>query len=169
MTYNAIIILHVACQTRVDGSAKDSRSNTTTKNNNNMTIPKILHKVIITSTGGFPTYLSEIFEMMNNETRMKQYYKNNHSSNNNNNFTGSIHEAHISWYINNPTYDIRYYDLHRCPLYLKRHYHPLFLRAFDCIEAFAGKANFFRYLVAYREGGYYSDWKQVCMRDGLLD
>ena len=139
-------------------------------------IPRILHKVIITTNGGFPTYLSTILEMMTNETMRLEYINNNSNDNNNDNinnnnssYTGSIEEAHISWYINNPTYDIRYYDLHRCRLYLKRYYHPMFLRAFDCIEAFAGKVNFFRYLVVYREGGYYSDWKQYCMKVGLLD
>jgi hypothetical protein len=137
-------------------------------NNNNMTmmIPRILHKVIITTNGGFPPYLSTILEMMSNETMRLNYININ---NNNNNYTGSIEEAHISWYINNPNYDIRYYDLHRCRLYIKQYYHSLFLRAFDCIEAFAGKVNFFRYLVVYREGGYYSDWKQVCIKAGLLD
>lgn len=141
-----------------------------TKSNNDMTmIPKILHKVIITANGGFPSYLSAILDMMSNETMRLEYINNNNNNYNNNNYTGSIEEAHISWYINNPTYDIRYYDLHRCRLYLKLYYHPLFLRAFDCIEAFAGKVNFFRYLVVYHEGGYYSDWKQCCIKDGLLD
>ena len=133
-------------------------------------IPRILHKVIITTNGGFPPYLSTILEMMSNETMRLNYMNDNHNNNNNNNnYTGSIEEAHISWYINNPNYDIRYYDLHRCRLYIKQYYHSLFLRAFDCIEAFAGKVNFFRYLVVYREGGYYSDWKQVCIKYGLLD
>ena len=152
-------------------------SPTPLENNNNdddnvgiTMIPRILHKVIITTNGGFPTYLSTILEMMTNETMRHEYINNNSDDNNNSSsYTGSIEEAHISWYINNPTYDIRYYDLHRCRLYLKQYYHPLFLRAFDCIEAFAGKVNFFRYLVVYREGGYYSDWKQYCMKVGLLD
>ncbi|KAL3908044.1 MAG: hypothetical protein SGARI_003247 [Bacillariaceae sp.] len=46
---------------------------------------------------------------------------------------------------------------------------PVFLRAFDCLEAYAAKADLFRYLVVYREGGWYSDWKQVCLEDNLLD
>ena len=69
----------------------------------------------------------------------------------------------------NPGYQIRYFDLLACRKYLQDFFHPVFLRAFDCIEAFGGKANLFRYLVIYREGGFYSDWKQVCLKEGLLD
>ena len=76
--------------------------------------------------------------------------------------------AHLSWYKLNGDYDIRYYNLHLARLYLQRYYHPIFLRAFDCIEAFSGKTNLFRYLLVYREGGFYSDWKQECKVDGLL-
>mmetsp|Transcript_38953 Transcript_38953/g.93741 ORF Transcript_38953/g.93741 Transcript_38953/m.93741 type:complete len:84 (-) Transcript_38953:915-1166(-) len=45
----------------------------------------------------------------------------------------------------------------------------LFLRVFDCIEAFAGKADLFRVALLYREGGWYSDWKQVCLVPNLLN
>ena len=128
------------------------------------TIPKYLHKVIITTTGGYPEFIPRILKMMNDNDVSKGI-----ASNRNSNWTGSIEEAHLSWKEKNPSYDIRYYDLHDCRLYLRQHFHPLFLRAFDCIEAFAGKTNFFRYLVVYREGGFYSDWKQLCLRDGLLD
>ena len=77
--------------------------------------------------------------------------------------------AHRSWKVFNPDYEIRYFNLHYCRSYLQQHFHPIMWRAFDCIEAFAGKADLFRYLVLYREGGFYSDWKQECMVDGLLD
>ena len=125
-------------------------------------IPKYLHKVILTTTGGFPEYVPGILNMMkNDELRSKASKRHD--------WTGSIEEAHLSWKIRNPDYEIRYYDLHYCRLYLRQFFHPLFLRAFDCIEAFAGKANLFRYLVVYREGGFYSDWKQLCLKDDLLD
>jgi hypothetical protein len=81
----------------------------------------------------------------------------------------SLQQAHRSWPELNPGYDIRYFDLHACRMYLQLHFHPIFLRAFDCIEAYAGKTNLFRYLVVYREGGWYSDWKQLCLQDRLLD
>jgi mannosyltransferase OCH1-like enzyme len=77
--------------------------------------------------------------------------------------------AHTSWHVNNPTYPIYYFDLFACRQYIQTYYHPLFLRAFDCIEAYTGKGNLFKYLVIYREGGWYSDWKQTCLVPNLLD
>jgi hypothetical protein len=80
-----------------------------------------------------------------------------------------LQEAHLSWRIRNPAYPIHYFDLHSCRDYIHTYFHPIFLRAFDCIEAYTGKGNLFKYLVVYREGGWYSDWKQVCLVDNLLD
>jgi hypothetical protein len=125
-------------------------------------IPKYLHKVILTTSGGFPEYVPGILEMMKDDKLRSEASKLD-------NWKGSIEEAHVSWKIRNPEYEIRYYNLHYCRLYLQRFFHPLFLRVFDCIEAFAGKSDLFRYLVVYREGGFYSDWKQLCLKDDLLD
>ena len=128
-------------------------------------IPKYLHKVILTSDGGYPDYFPTILKLEaqptldNNGNALQEMAVEE----------GSIEEAHLSWKVRNPGYEIRYFNLHECRRYLAQYYHPIFLRAFDCIEAFAGKADLFRYLVVYREGGYYSDWKQVCLVDGLLD
>jgi hypothetical protein len=44
----------------------------------------------------------------------------------------------------NPGYSVRYFDLRLARGYLRRHYHPAFLRAFDCLEAFASKSDLFR-------------------------
>ena len=81
----------------------------------------------------------------------------------------NMQRAHMSWRQLNPAYDIRYFDLNACRLYLKLHFHPIFLRAFDCLEAYAAKTDLFRYLLVYREGGWYSDWKEVCLKENLLD
>jgi hypothetical protein len=81
----------------------------------------------------------------------------------------NLQKAHQSWHDMNPGFDIRYFNLHAIRMYLRLHFHPIFLRAFDCLEAYASKCDFFRYLLLYREGGWYSDWKQVCLEDGLLD
>mmetsp|Transcript_21953 Transcript_21953/g.35312 ORF Transcript_21953/g.35312 Transcript_21953/m.35312 type:complete len:408 (-) Transcript_21953:297-1520(-) len=93
---------------------------------------------------------------------------------NNNNETSStippaLKEAHLSWRLKNPDYDITYFNLVACRQYIKKYFHPIFLRAFDCIQAYTGKGNLFKYLVIYREGGWYSDWKQTCLVDNLLD
>ena len=64
---------------------------------------------------------------------------------------------------------MKYFGLDDCRAYLKEHFHPMFLRAFDCIKANAGKVNLFRAAVVYREGGWYSDWKEEVKVHGLLD
>lgn len=117
--------------------------------------------MILLTNGGFPEPVTSLLELMVNTANI--------SSAQHQRWNGSLEEAHLSWKEKNPGYEIRYYNLHYCRDYLLQFYHPIFLRAFDCIEAFAGKANLFRFLVAYREGGWYSDWKQVCYVDGLLD
>lgn len=117
-------------------------------------IPKHLHKVILTTTGKFSEPIAEILNISGNNGRPP--------------VTGSLAHAHLSWKMLNPGYAIRYFNLHLCRKYLKQYYHPIFLRAFDCIEAFAGKSDLFRTLVVYREGGFYSDWKEECKVDSLL-
>ena len=106
-------------------------------------IPKYLHKVIITATGDFPDY----FDSIVNATIASD------NDDNDSPVKGSLAHAHVSWRKLNPGYVIRYFNLHLCREYLKQYYHPIFLRAFDCIEAFAGKSDLFRTLVVYREGG----------------
>ena len=120
------------------------------------TIPKRLFKVNILDHGG----LQAIFEPRTTEFN---------ASDPQDRAIKSLQQAHKSWPTLNPGYDIRYFDLHACRQYLKLHFHPIFLRTFDCIEAYGGKTNLFRYLVVYREGGWYSDWKEKCIKEGLLD
>ena len=116
---------------------------TTTTNSNTNGIPNIIHKVYIETSGNFQPI-----------DQMKQ---------------NKLMEAHESWHTHNPTYDIRYYNLKLCRLYLHQYFHPIFLQAFDCITAYAGKADLFRLAVTYKEGGWYSDWKQLCLQQNLLD
>lgn len=72
-------------------------------------------------------------------------------------------EAHESWRTMNPNYAIKYYSGEDCRKYLKEHFGDKHLIAFDALKPYSGKVNFFRYCVLYREGGIYSDWKQVCL------
>lgn len=85
------------------------------------------------------------------------------------NVTSALKEAHKSWTTLNPGYQVHYFDLLSARSYLHAHFHPVFLRTFDCIQAFAGKSDFFRVALLYREGGFHSDWKQVCLEHNLLD
>lgn len=121
------------------GDDKDRRDKAPT-----VTIPRVINKVFIQKTGGF---------MHNNNSETQT----------------ALANAHKSWHIKNQGYVIHYYDLDRCRLYLHRFFHPVFLRAFDCLQGFACKVDLFRMAVLYREGGWYSDWKEVALQDNLLD
>jgi len=82
---------------------------------------------------------------------------------------GSHLAVHDEWSRMNPGYRIQYWGMKDCRKYLKKHFPPTYLETFDCIKAYAGKTNFFRYCVVYREGGWYSDWKQKCLVPDLLN
>lgn len=77
--------------------------------------------------------------------------------------------AHESWTIQNPSYRVRFFDLATARKYLEQYYHKAFLRAFDCIQPFSSKSDLFRSALLYREGGWHSDYKQVCLQLKLLD
>jgi len=104
-------------------------------------IPRIINKIFIQHSGDF-----------------KDAFKNL-----------ELKKAHSSWGKNNSNYKIQYWDLRRCQGYLMDYFPPLYLETFNCIRAYGGKTNFFRYCLIYREGGWYSDWKQECLVSGLLD
>lgn len=82
--------------------------------------------------------------------------------------SSTLTAAHESWTAMNPGYDVRYFDLDLARKYLHQHFHPVFLRAFDCLPAFAAKSDLFRFTLLYREGGWHSDWKQVCLQKYVL-
>lgn len=105
-------------------------------------IPKVVHKVYIQKSGGFQDMSKSPLNLT---------------------------EAHFSWEKYNHGYHVQYFDLVLCRKYLATYFHPIFLRTFDCLQNFAGKCDFFRMAVLYREGGWYSDWKEVCLEENLLD
>ena len=82
---------------------------------------------------------------------------------------GKLEEAYNSWLLHNYNHQVRYFNLNLCCQYIKEKFHPISLQAFDCIEAFSGKINLFRMLVVYADGGWYSNWKQACLKQNLLD
>ncbi|KAL7539559.1 hypothetical protein ACHAWF_006446 [Thalassiosira exigua] len=105
-------------------------------------IPRTIHKVYFQKRGGFPDPSS---------------------------FSDELAAAHRSWRDLNPRHELRYWDLKSAREYLIEHFHPVFLRAFDCLQPFASKSDLFRMALLYREGGWYSDWKEVCLKENLLD
>lgn len=114
-------------------------------------IPKVLNKIFIQHSGDFKGAWGKP-----DPSGLRIYNSN-------------LKKAHDSWKNKNPEYKIQYWDLRSCREYLKTHFPPKYLAAFDCIKAYGGKTNFFRYCIVYNEGGWYSDWKQECLIDGLLD
>lgn len=82
--------------------------------------------------------------------------------------SNSLRKAHQSWTKMNPNYEIKYWNKESCENYLKKNFPPKYLATFQCINAFAGKCNFFRYCIMFNEGGWYSDWKQVCLKKNIL-
>lgn len=103
-------------------------------------IPKIINRIYFAKDGNYPEVVSD-----------------------------AIKQAHKTWFDNNPGYQVRYFNLIKARRYLHKHFHPVFLRAFDCIEAFAGKSDLFRMALLYREGGFHADWKTVCLEKNLLE
>jgi mannosyltransferase OCH1-like enzyme len=81
----------------------------------------------------------------------------------------SIREAHDSWIKLNPGYKLKLWSLEDCQEYLSNNFTSDHLEAFNCLQAYAAKVDFFRYCIIYNEGGWYSDWKEVCLVENILD
>ena len=114
-------------------------------NNNNRLEPiqKVIHKIFIQNSGVMDNFQLEPKELQ---------------------------ASHDSWKIMNPEYEIKYYSMNDCKEYLKKHFEDQdFLEAFDCLNGYANKCDFFRFCVLYNEGGWYSDWKQECLKLNLLN
>lgn len=68
----------------------------------------------------------------------------------------------------NPEYNYYFYTDDDCREYIQREYPPEYLKAYDMVIPGAYKADVFRYLLLYREGGVYMDCKSstmVALRD----
>lgn len=63
----------------------------------------------------------------------------------------------------NPEYDYAFYDDKSCREYISAHYPSDYLKAYDMVIPGAYKADVFRYLLLYREGGIYMDCKSSTM------
>jgi mannosyltransferase OCH1-like enzyme len=114
--------------------------NNLVENFENNNIPKVIHKVLIQDDGKIPKNLDK-----------------------------NIKDAHNSWKEMNPDYKIIYWSLNDCREYLKNNFPSSHLESFDCIKAYAGKCDFFRYCIIYNEGGWYSDWKEICLVKNMLN
>ena len=106
----------------------------TTENTTRNSIPNVIHKVLI-------THSKKHDDIPNN-----------------------IQEAHDSWRKLNPGYELRFYDGETCEKYIEEHFGKEHIDCYNNIAAYSGKCDFFRYCVLYNEGGWYTDWKMVCLK-----
>jgi mannosyltransferase OCH1-like enzyme len=64
----------------------------------------------------------------------------------------------------NPEYDYYFYDDTDCKDYIATHFPKEYLKAYNSVIPGAYKADLFRYLVLYREGGVYMDCKSSTIK-----
>jgi mannosyltransferase OCH1-like enzyme len=95
-------------------------------------IPKIINKIYLSNNDDFPSIIEP-------ET---------------------LKEAHLTWNILNPDYKLRYFNGKRCEEYLLDNFGVEHYNTFKKLVPFSYRCDFFRYCVIYKEGGWYSDWKQ---------
>lgn len=69
-------------------------------------------------------------------------------------------QHHELWLNMNPGYKLMYWDFQKCRLFLAN-INSKFLSTFDSIVPYSGKVDFFRYIILYFIGGWYSDWNQI--------
>jgi len=105
-------------------------------------IPKVINKIIIIDSGELPKMPLSPSELQ---------------------------DAHDSWRENNPEYKIVYWSLNDCRKYLIENFDIEYIETFDKLKANAFKCDFFRLVLINNEGGWYSDWKQLCLKNNLLN
>ena len=114
----------------------NSKENYIDLNISNKTIPKIIHKCIITDSKSIQV------------TDLPQ----------------DIQNAIKSFEILNPNYKINIYNHDSCIEYINKNYsNPIILKTFNKFTPYSYKVDFFKFLVLYKTGGFYSDIKQVCL------
>ena len=76
----------------------------------------------------------------------------------------SFRRAYASWNNTNPQLERRLYFLEDARRYIRANFSAAHLHTFDTLLPYAYKCDFFRYLLLYHEGGYYSDARQVARK-----
>ena len=74
----------------------------------------------------------------------------------------ALQSAHDSWKKLNPNYEIKYWSYSDCLKYLESE-DKIYFDTFKSLKPYAYKCDFFRYYILYKQGGFYSDWKQKCI------
>lgn len=105
-----------------------------------MTVPKVIHKIIIVDGGEMPD------------------------------MPEGMKKALETWYRMNPGYKVKMYSGKDCEAYIREHYDEEILMAYRTLKPYAYKSDLMRQLILYNEGGWYSDIRMVCLEplDTLL-
>jgi len=98
-----------------------------------MSIPKVIHKIIIVDEGNIPT------------------------------MPEGMKKALETWYRMNPDYKVKIYSGEDCVEYIKTHFDDEVLKAYNTLKPYSYKCDLMRHLILYNEGGWYSDIRQVCL------
>jgi FkbM family methyltransferase len=80
-----------------------------------------------------------------------------------------IKEAQESWTKYNKDYTLKLWNFSDCREYLINNFPNIYIETFDNLIPYSYKCDFFRFCLIYNEGGWYSDWKEVCLVLNLLD
>lgn len=97
-------------------------------------IPKLIHKVCIVDGGKMPT------------------------------FPDGLKKALETWYRKNPGYKIKMYSGDDCVQYIKDNFDDHVLEAYERLKPYSYKCDLMRHLIMYKDGGWYSDLRQVCLQ-----
>lgn len=98
-----------------------------------MRIPKVIHKIVITDDGDIPP------------------------------FGERLSAAVDTWTQKNEGYTVKMYSGKACERYIAEHFTQEHLDVYMTLKPYAFRADYFRQLVLLREGGWYSDLRQVCL------
>ncbi|WP_298623125.1 glycosyltransferase family 32 protein [uncultured Legionella sp.] len=67
-----------------------------------------------------------------------------------------------SWIIKNPDYQIQLYNDEECSNFITSNFNERIIKAYHAMPLGVMKADFWRYLVVYKHGGYYCDIDSQC-------
>ena len=98
-----------------------------------MSIPKVIHKIIIVDEGNIPT------------------------------MPEGMKKALETWYRMNPGYKLKIYSGDDCVEYIKKHFDEEILEAYRALKPYSFKCDLMRHLILYNEGGWYTDMRMISM------
>ena len=80
-----------------------------------------------------------------------------------------IIKAHNSWIQLNNGYNLKLWSKKDCRQFLINNFSIDVIQTFDNIIPYTYKCDFFRYCLIYKEGGWFTDWEEVCLINNLFE